>query len=158
MNQSWIHLPGRLTRGQRVASGPSWLYPYGSVEKQKPYFEKLGLDLSSYFDGTLNFSISPTEWKMKKPEFTFRRVKWTDLHPPEDFSFSRCWLRFGGKEYEGWVYYPHPETKMFDFQDSSQIEIIAYKIPNLHYGDEVEVELNPDEISIIRFLNLIQPD
>ena len=85
MNQSWIRLPGRLTRGQRVASGPSWLYPYGSVEKQKPYFEKLGLDLSPYFDGTLNISIAPLSWKMKMPEITFRHIQWSDLHPPKIF-------------------------------------------------------------------------
>jgi len=39
----WITLKGRLKKGYHVASGPSKAYPeYGSIEKQKPYFKKLG--------------------------------------------------------------------------------------------------------------------
>jgi hypothetical protein len=148
MNGSWIHLAGILMRGHQVASRPSSSYPYSSLEKQKPFFKGLGLDLYKYFNGTLNISIAPLEFEMIKPELTFPLVEWTDLHPPETFSFSRCKTKFERKEYAGWVYYPHPETKKTHFQNPSLIEVITYKIPNIKYGDAMELEVNPQEITI----------
>jgi hypothetical protein len=135
-------------RGHQVASRPSKDYPYSSLEKQKPFFKALGLDLYEYFNGTLNISIAPLEFKMMHPEFTFELVEWTDLHPPETFSFSRCNVYFKGVEYAGWVYYPHPETKKTHFQNASLIEAIAYKIPEIQYGDELEIEIDADEILV----------
>jgi hypothetical protein len=141
-------LTGTLMRGHQVASRPSKDYPYSSLEKQKPFFKALGLDLYEYFNGTLNISIAPLEFKMMHPEFTFELVEWTDLHPPETFSFSRCNVYFKGVEYAGWVYYPHPETKKTHFQNASLIEAIAYKIPEIQYGDELEIEIDADEILV----------
>ena len=40
-----------------------------------------GLDLYSYFNGTLNIDIRPFEFQLRKPEFTFHHVEWTDLLP-----------------------------------------------------------------------------
>ena len=148
METQWIWLAGRLVQGHQVASRPSRNYPYSSLEKQKPFFKARGLDLYPYFNGTLNISIAPLEFEMTHPEFTFPLIEWTDLHPPETFSFSRCEVRFEGKEYEGWVYYPHPETKKTHFQNPSLVEVITYEIPNIRYGDAIEVELNPAEITI----------
>ncbi|HSQ39907.1 MAG TPA: hypothetical protein VLM78_07080 [Anaerolineales bacterium] len=142
------HVSGILVQGHRVASRPSKNYPYSSLEKQKPFFKTLGLDLSPYFNGTLNISIAPLEFEMSKPEFTFPLVEWTDLHPPETFSFSRCRVRFERQEYEGWVYYPHPETKKTHFQNPSLIEVITHEIPGIEYGDTLEIELNPKEVTI----------
>jgi len=135
-------------RGHQVASRPSAAYPYSSLEKQKPYFKALGLDLSHYFNGTLNISIAPLEFEMTTPELTLPLVEWTDLHPPETFSFSRCKIKFEGREYEGWVYYPHPETKKTHFQNPSLIEVITDEIANIKYGDALEIEINPLEITI----------
>ena len=145
---NWTLLPGTLMRGHQVASRPSKDYPYSSLEKQKPYFKSLGLDLSSYFNGTLNISIAPLEFEMTKPELTFPLVEWTDLHPPETFSFSRCKVGFQGKEYTGWVYYPHPETKKTHFQNPSLIEVITYEIEGIQYGDVIDIEVNPQEVTI----------
>ena len=150
MNASWVHLTGILMQGHQVASRPSKAYPYSSLEKQKPYFKELGLDLSPYFNGTLNISIAPLEFEMTKPEFTFPLVEWTDLHPPETFSFSRCKVIFEGKEYEGWVYYPHPETKKSHFQNPSLIEVIAHELHGIKYGDEINVIVNTAEITIMK--------
>lgn len=144
----WTSLTGILMRGHQVASRPSKAYPYSSLEKQKSYFKALGLDLSPYFNGTLNISIAPLEWEMTKPELTFPLVEWTDLHPPETFSFSRCKVKFEEKEYEGWVYYPHPETKKTHFQNPSLIEVITHEISNIKYDDKIEIEVNPLEITI----------
>lgn len=139
---------GILIRGHQVASRPSKDYPYSSLEKQKPYFKALGLDLYEYFNGTLNISIAPFEFEMAHPEITFELVEWTDLHPPETFSFSRCKVFFKGMEYTGWVYYPHPETKKTHFQNSSLIEVITYQIPEIEYGDNLEIEVNANEILV----------
>lgn len=135
-------------RGHQVASRPSKDYPYSSLEKQKPYFKALGLDLQEYFNGTLNISIAPLEFTMAHPEFTFELVEWTDLHPPETFSFSRCRVFFKNVEYRGWVYYPHPETKKTHFQNPSLIEVITYHIPEIQYGNEIEIEINTNEILV----------
>lgn len=139
---------GILIRGHQVASRPSRDYPYSSLEKQKPYFKALGLDLYEYFNGTLNISIAPFEFEMAHPEITFELVEWTDLHPPETFSFSLCKVFFKGMEYTGWVYYPHPETKKTHFQNSSLIEVITYQIPEIEYGDNLEIEVNANEILV----------
>lgn len=144
----WTSVRGVLVRGYRVASGPSADYPYGTLERQRPIFKERGLDLSDYFNGTLNIDIHPITFKMMKPEFTFYNVEWTDLHPPEDFSFSQCKVILREIEYAGWVYYPHPETKIRNFQNPSLLEVIAKPIPVIKYGDEVEVLVKPEEIKI----------
>ena len=142
----WITLPGVLMQGYRVASGPSKDYPYGALDRQRPIFAARGLDLIAYFNGTLNIDITPHTFKLIKPEFTFNSVEWTDLHPPEHFSFSRCKVMYKEIEYDGWVYYPHPETKLRHFQNPSLLEVIAMEIPGINYGDELDVLVNPAEI------------
>jgi hypothetical protein len=148
MATQWIPLHGRIVQGYRVASGPSKDYPYGALDRQCPIFKARGLDLSGCFNGTLNIDICPRTFKMVKPEFTFQYVEWTDLHTPEHFSFSRCKVIYKETEYEGWVYYPHPETKLRHFQDPSLLEVIAVPIPGIQYGDEVQVLVNAEEIRV----------
>jgi hypothetical protein len=150
MKTEWLLLKGKIIQGHQVASRPSKDYPYSSLEKQKPFFKNLGLDLYEYFNGTLNISIEPFVFEMAKPEITFESVEWTDLHPPETFSFSRCKIKFNGNSFDGWVYYPHPETKKTHFQNPSIMEIITYLISNIRYGDLVEVEINSNEIKVRR--------
>jgi hypothetical protein len=144
----WTSLRGILVEGYRVASGPSADYPYGSLERQRPIFKSRGLDLDGYFNGTLNIDIRPYAFALKKAEYTFRHVEWTDLHPPEHFSFSRSKVIYRDVEYDGWVYYPHPETKERNFQNPALVEVIATPIPEINYGDELVVLLNPEEISV----------
>jgi hypothetical protein len=148
MTEKWITVPGIVVEGHRVASGPSNDYPYSSLERQKPFFKAGDLDLDRFFLGTLNVSIAPLRFQMVHPQYTFRQIAWTDMHPPEDFSFSACRVNFEGKEYEGWVYYPHPETKIRNFQNPSLIEVIAERIPKIRYGDKVELALDNEAISI----------
>lgn len=144
----WTLIHGILVHGYRVASGPSKDYPYGALDKQRPIFKSRGLDFSRYFNGTLNIDIRPHTFKLIQPEFTFHDVEWTDLHPPEHFSFSRCKVIFEDVEYEGWIYYPHPETKLRHFQNPSLLEVIADSIPRIVYGDKVDVLANSEEIVI----------
>jgi hypothetical protein len=144
----WNLLTGIVVQGYRVASGPSKDYPYGALERQRPIFKARGLDLDGFFNGTLNVDIRPHTFKMVKPETTFHHVEWTDLHPPEHFSFSRCMLIYNDVEYEGWVYYPHAETKLRHFQNPSLLEVIATPIAEIRYGDEVQVMINTEEIAV----------
>lgn len=144
----WIQLNGILAQGHRVASGPSKDYPYGSLERQRPLFKARGLDLEGYFNGTLNIDIRPYVFRMEKPEYMFHQVEWTDLHPPEHFSFSRCKVIYRDVVYDGWVYYPHPETKERNFQNPSLVEVIATAIPGIKYGDELQVLLNAEEVAV----------
>jgi hypothetical protein len=144
----WISLPRIIVQGYRVASGPSKDYPYGALDRQRPIFKSRGLDLGSFFNGTLNIDNRPHTFKLIKPEYTFQHVEWTDLHPPEHFSFSHCKVINKDIEYEGWVYYPHPETKLRHFHDPSLLEVIAYPIPEIKYGDEVLVKVNPKELEV----------
>jgi hypothetical protein len=138
-----------VIEGHRVASRPSGVYPYGTLEKQRPFFKQLGLDLADCYDGTLNISIAPHTFRMDNPQYTFEAVEWTDLHPPETFSFSRCRLAYAARLIPGWVYYPHPETKLRHFQHPSMIEVLAPYIPGIEYGTGLELHLNPDEITIL---------
>ena len=143
-----MKVKGIVVQGYRVASGPSKDYPYGTLDKQRPIFASRGLDLSGYFNGTLNIDIRPFEFKPLKPEFTFHDVEWTDLHPHEHFSFSKCKVTFKEAAYDGWVYYPHPETKLRHFQNPSLLEVIAMQIPDMQYGREVLVDVKENEVEI----------
>ena len=148
MNANWIKVKGIIKQGHQVASGMAEASPYprGSIEMQVPFFEELGLDLRPFFLATLNISISPYQFTLKNPGYTFRNVRWNPEIPAEDFSFSRCQLIFRGTTYQGWVYYPHPETKPQHFQDSSTLEVIFPYIADIGYGDFVELKLNNLEI------------
>jgi hypothetical protein len=143
-----VTVSGTVVPGYQVASRPSKDYPYGTLEKQFPLFKERGLDLENCYLGTLNISITPYVFEMVAPAITFRQVAWTDLHPPEDFSFSACSVWFKGRKFAGHVYYPHPETKKRHFESASILEIISVYIPDIQYGDRLDVELKADEIHI----------
>ena len=145
---TWQTISGVLVQGHRVASQQSEHYPRGTIEMQVPFFQQLGLDLTPYYQGTLNISISPHTFAMEHPQYTFLSVEWTSRHPPEHFSFSACYVIFQSARYGGWIYYPHPETKRRHFQDPSLLEVIAPFIPGIAYGSNVEVAINPAEISL----------
>jgi hypothetical protein len=145
---SWLSIRGVLKPGYGVASGPSADYPYGALVRQFPIFKSRGLDLSGLFRGTLNVDIRPRTFEMLNPELTLRNVAWTDLHPPEDFSFCRCRVWFMAGDYDGWIYFPHPETKRRNFHDPSLLEVIAGWIPGIQYGDELEVRTDPGRMLV----------
>jgi hypothetical protein len=151
MKKNAIIITGTVVEGHRVASGPSQAYPYSSLERQLPHFKAAGLDLYPFFRGTLNICIAPATFKLIKPAHTFRQVDWTDLHPPEDFSFSPCRVAVPGQRrwYTGYVYYPHPETKIRHYHNPSLIEVIAEKIAGIRYGSRLKLELDPSAIEII---------
>src|SRR5262245_5477468 len=145
---SIITVQGTIVRGHGVAAKASEHYPRGTIEMQTPFFKDRGLDLTALYSGTLNISIHPDRFRIKNAEYKFSQVAWTAKHPPEDFSFSKCRVLHDNRKYSGWIYYPHPETKIRHHQNFSVVEIIAQLIPGISYGDRVEIEMNSMEVEI----------
>lgn len=146
----WQSIAGIVIEGHRVASGAAndARFPEGTIRPQLPLFAERGLDLTAYHPATVNVSIAPHTFVMVRPRHTFRGIRWTHHVPPEDFSFSPCRLRVAGVTFNGFVYYPHPNTKPDHFQSPSTIEVITVFIPGVTYGSEVIIELNVDEVHI----------
>ena len=143
-----------VASGQALSSGelPASPYPQGTIAMQSPFFSALGLDLSPYWPGTLNLSFAPSELHLIRPDFCFRNLEWTHLHPPESFSFWRIRLRFVGNNdatVPGLVYWPHPETKSRHWQNLSTLEILAPYISHLYLGQTVELGVDPAAIQIM---------
>jgi hypothetical protein len=142
--------------GHRVASGESRVdprFPGGTIRMQQPFFKAKGLDLDVFFDGdfvygTLNLSVAPQRFKIAKPEFFFRDVKWTDVFPPENFYLSPAEVRFKGKNYKALIYIPDPVTKPAHFQNASTLEVIAQRIEGISCGDEVVLAYATEALEI----------
>lgn len=148
----WMRLLGVVEPGHGVASGRAEdsPYPAGTIALQAPIFQALGLDLSPFFPGTLNVSIAPYGFILHQPDYQFRRVHWTDRHPPEDFSFMECRVIYQDRSYAGLIYYPHPETKRVHFQQSTVLEVLVPWIEGVAYGDRLELEVKATAIGLVR--------
>ncbi|MBE9176659.1 hypothetical protein IQ225_17540 [Synechocystis salina LEGE 06155] len=148
---NWIQVKGVVKVGHGVASGKSNnpRFPAGTITMQKASFQERGLNLDDYYLGTINLSIAPLQYKIKQAKYTFRQVKWSNSNPAEDFSFFDCRIIVGDQQpINGLIYYPHPETKPEHFQPPDILEIMSSFIENLHYGSEVIIEVNPQQIEI----------
>lgn len=148
---NWKTVSGIVTEGHRVASGDAAdsPYPRGTIAMQTPFFRERGLDLAPYHPATIGVSCRPLRFAVRSPEYTFRGVKWSPEHDPEDFSFSRCRISVGDVTCDGLVYFPHPETKLGHFHDDYTLEVLAPYIEGLEYGTEIRLEINTDEITVI---------
>jgi hypothetical protein len=137
--------------GYHVASGQSdgSPYPAGSIVLQIPHFQSRGLDLSRFHPATLNIEIAARGFVMHHPAHRFEQVRWFAGNPPEDFSFSRCQVEFRDRKWDGWVYYPHPDTKPAHWQAPNIMEVITSWLDNIQYGDAVTLYLDPLEIEIL---------
>lgn len=142
-----MKISGKIIQGYGVASGKGESkFPRGTIEMQKPFFARRGLDLSPFFLGTINISIAPHSYHIVKPRFHFEGVEWTELYPPENFSFFGCTLTLNGVTQDGLIYRPSPETKVSHFFDSHTLEILAPYVDEVAYGKEVFLEVDPNEI------------
>jgi len=144
-------LTGVVERGNGVASGhkSDRRYPLGTLPKQYPHFLKLGVDMGSYFVGTLNVSIAPSEFVIHQPWKRLRQVKWAEACAPEDFSLGRCCVSNGTITVCGLLYQPDPKTKVENFDDPSHLQIVAPFLPDTDYGARVTVFLHSSEVEII---------
>ncbi len=114
-----------------------------------PFFRRLGIDLSEYHPATINVDISPARFLMTGRATTLKGIEWTHLHPPEDFSFSRCRLLVGRRKVTGLIYFPHLETKERHFQSDTTMEVLAPFVEGLDPGAPVMLEVNPREVEIV---------
>jgi hypothetical protein len=147
---------GRLISGHGVASGQSTKdarFPEGTISLQERVFRERGFDLPSYFKGpfvrgTLNIRFAEGVVAIRRPDFVFRDVSWTEFFPPENFFLSQCVVKFASREFRGLIYIPDPATKPDHFQDAQTVEVIAETIPGLKYGDTLEVIFDSDAVDI----------
>jgi len=145
-----LAVSGVVRQGYGVASGStaSSAYPTGTLALQWPFFKARGVDVSSFFRGTLNVDISPHRFTLTQPEITLRQVTWTNRIPPEDFSFCACLLEADGTTHPVLIYYPHPETKVEHFQSESVIEILAPFLNSVGIGSRVALRLRSRRVTL----------
>ena len=150
VTQEWIQ--GEIQQGHGVASGKNAQSPYpnGTIAMQAPFFKDLGLDLFNFWPGTLNISFKPLEVVLSNPDFTVENMSWTNLHPPETFSFWKVKLcRLDDCVVKGLIYYPHPETKSRHWQAASTLEVLAPWIENLDYGCPLKIKAAAGSLQLI---------
>jgi hypothetical protein len=148
-----LEVSGIVSAGHGVASGrsagePHNPYPAGTIAMQIPFFKELGLDLSACFAGTVNLNIAPAQWQLLQADHCFEKMRWTHLHPPETFSFVRLSAMWEAQQVDGWLYYPHPETKAAHFQSSSTMELLLPKLDGLKLGDLLRLRFNTRNIRV----------
>lgn len=142
-------IPATIVQGHRVASGLNGnpRFPGGTLRMQLPFFRVLGLDLRGYHLGTLNVSIAPLSYRVVQPKFTFRRVKWHQTEPAEDFSFFDVVVhRDDGAPVSGLIYFPHPDTKPEHFQKPDVLELLLPWTEGLAYGRAVRLEVPQEQM------------
>jgi hypothetical protein len=154
-----ITINGIVVPGHQVASGQSNQNPYprGTIEMQTPHFQRLGVDLTPFYPGTLNVSIAPYRFDIAPP-ITLAQVKWSPHHAAESFSFVPIRLvrpasqvsSVSAQTVEGFIYYPHPETKLNHFQDPSVLELLLPKLDGIGYGSALTLTASASELIIKR--------
>ena len=147
----WQIFPARVVVGHRVASGFNHdpRFPGGTLRMQAPYFLALGLDLSAFYMGTINASISPLRYRLARARYTFRKVKWHPTEAAEDFSFIDVGLtRPVGPPLPGLIYYPHPETKPEHFQQPDVLELLLPFVDGLSRGAELSLRIPAEQMVI----------
>ncbi len=150
MEKRWVEVKGVVVEGHGIASGRSGgpRFPGGSIALQSPHFLAAGVDLSGYHPGTINISIAPRRYEVRKAAHTLRKLSWLPDYPPEDFSFFDCRLTLSGRTVDGLVYYPHPETKPEFHQDPHVLEILAPFLEGLQVGDRIVLALPAGQIAV----------
>lgn len=141
---------GTVVAGHGVASGRASdsPFPAGTIELQTPRLLEHGVDLRGYHPGTVNVDLAPHRLRLLRPRWTVTDLAWTDVHPPETFSFVECRLTHAGRTVDALVYHPHPETKPMHHQAPTVVELLAPFLPGLANGDEVTLALSPEQACI----------
>jgi hypothetical protein len=149
---SGFSVEGTVVEGHGVASGRGGdaRFPEGTIALQKPHFRERGLDLSGFYDGTINVSVAPLRPVFEQPKRTVRGVKWHDAVPPEDFSFFDCRLTHAGTEHAGLIYRPHPDTKPEHEQPVGVLEVLAPHVEGVSPGDRVRLWMPRGQVRVRR--------
>lgn len=149
-------LEGTISEGYQLASGLSGNSPFsdGTIKLQSPFFKSRGFDLEKeipeLYWGTLNVDCSPAKLELVTADYTFENINWSDQVNAETFSFLRATLCLFDHEYQGFIYYPHPETKpSLNAHSYHCLEFIGPKIENITYGDKVSLKIADDSVRLI---------
>ena len=144
-----MRIKGKISPGHGVASGKSAdkRYPGGTLKAQFDYFKERGLDLSPYYLGTINLDIAPLEYSIKNPKLFLSDIKWSEFIPPENFYFFDLQVFRESQTIQGLIYMPDPATKVEHEQKRTVLELVLPKIPDLNYGDIVEIEIPDHQMS-----------
>lgn len=143
-------IPATVVQGHRVASGLNGnpRFPGGTLHMQRPHFAALGLDLSAFYLGTLNVSITPMSYTVLKPKLTFENLKWHPTEPAETFSFFDVAVHLDADpSVSGLIYYPHPETKPEHYQRADVLELLLPFTQGLNYGSQITLEVPPQQMA-----------
>lgn len=147
MGEQLVEINGVVVPGTRAASGSLCLSDVGgTICAQKPLFLKAGLDLTAYYNGTININIFPLSYRIIQPDYVIPGVKWGPDLPAENFSFVRCCVTWKGLMYSGYIYHPHPSTKIGTFPGYNILEVISSFIPGLGYGSSVKLGIKEGAI------------
>ena len=143
LNDNLESYQGTIVKGYGVASGKSENSPFhaGTITLQKPFFKALGLDLTSFFDGTINIALDVDNVELVFWHHQFNQVKWIANFPAENFRFLKCHLLVNDHLYDGYIYQPIKETKIGHFQKENILEIISEYIPNVQYGIKITLRV-----------------
>ena len=146
-----MKVKGKVNLGYGVASGKAGdkRYPKGTIRQQYRHFLERGLDLGSYFMGTINLDIAPYTYEIVNPKYFFENIDWSDHIPPENFYFFDVSLYTQGKIYHGLIYMPDPKTKEQHVQKATVLELLLPKVPGLNYGHSVVIEVLQDQLKMV---------
>jgi len=113
---------------------------------QQPLFQQAGIDLSSYFSGTLNVDVAPcltrdlARYVKEQGHVIFDgRLRWFgDIE--ERFVLSTIAVTVDGSEYPGLWYYPDPATKPAHRQRDTVVELLLRFIAGVASGDVLAIQ------------------
>lgn len=142
--------PFIVTQGHQVASGmaDNSPFPDGTINLQTPYFKALGLDLTSYFKGTINAQFNCNSIELLKWDLALTNVHWLPNQPSEDFLFAYSEISYKEKRFPAIIYQPRVETKLGHFQPTNILELIAPKVNGLHYGSKATLIVQDHYLSL----------
>ena len=155
MSANW--LTGRLCAGNGFVSGLSNESPYpdGMIRMKVPVFQTFGLDISGCYSDTLNIDFAPLEVCLSNPDHCFENVHWTEFHPPETFSFWTVQIKANETGVvNGWIYYPHPETKERHWQPPTTLELLAPHLRGIEPGSTIQLRDEGGRIKLVDTIRL----
>jgi len=112
---------------------------WGTIRAQREFFRRAGVDTNRLYDGTINVDISPLQFELIKPSLILRHVRWHPIWAPETFSLFPCKIVVRESEHDGFVYFPHPETKPTIFPGHHIAEVWCPFIDGVEYGAAVRL-------------------
>jgi hypothetical protein len=141
-------MPGIIIRGSQSASGQRHQdKEKGTISLQKPFFKEAGVrSVDSWFEGTINMSIAPKEFKIIEPDYIVT-AEW-EQGTTETFWLVDVEVEYGGVRYPAYVYYPCPSV--VKAHPDTLVEVLAEKIDGVKYGENISLRIPLGRIIITK--------